>query len=135
LLTGCSALVLVACGGDQTEVERRTDTLPTIERSLATSLAARSDAVADLLDRGDNCGAAAEAARLRDDVTAAISSIPEVYVEDFSGLVNEIQAQIPPCEQPPVDDRKEDDEDDEDGDRGKGKKKDKGKGKKGGDDD
>lgn len=127
MLTACSALALAACGGEQKETEQRTETWPTIERSLATSLAARSDAVADLLDRGDNCGAAAEAARLRDEVTASIGSIPEVYVEDFSGLVNEIQAQIPPCESPPEDDRKED------GD-GDGRKKDK-KGKDRGDDD
>jgi hypothetical protein len=128
LLTACSAIALAACGGEEKGTERRTDTWPTIERSLATSLAARSDAVAGLLDRGDNCGAAAEAARLRDEVTASIGSIPEVYVEDFSGLVNEIQAQIPRCEPPPQDDRKEDKEDD-DGDRGKGKKKGKDKDK------
>lgn len=127
----CSAIALAACGGEENETERRTETWPTIERSLATSLAARSDAVADLLDRGDNCGAAAEAARLRDEVTASIGAIPQVYVEDFSGLVNEIQAQIPPCEPPPEDDRKEDEEEDDD-DRGKGKKK--GHKKKGGDD-
>lgn len=128
MLTACSALALGACGGEAKETERRTDTWPRIDRSLATSLAARSDAVANLLDRGDNCGAAAEAARLRDDVTASIGSIPDVYVEDFSGLVNEIQAQIPPCEQPPVDDRKEDEEGDDDG-KGKGKAKGKKKGK------
>jgi hypothetical protein len=123
LPTVCSAIALAACGGEEKETERRTETWPTIERSLATSLAARSDAVADLLDRGDNCGAAAEAARLRDEVTASIGAIPEVYVEDFSGLVNEIQAQIPPCEPPPEDDRKEDEDGDDDDDRGKGKKK------------
>jgi hypothetical protein len=127
LLTACSALALASCGGEQEEVDRRTDTWPTIEGSLASRLADRSDAVAGLLDRGDNCGAAEEAARLRADVTASIGSIPEIYVEDFSGLVNEIQAQIPPCERP--DDEKEDDE----GDRGKGKKK--GKHKKHGEDD
>ena len=127
----CSAIALAACGGEENETERRTETWPTIERSLATNLAVRSEAVADLLDRGDNCGAAAEAARLRDEVTGSISSIPQVYVEDFSGLVNEIQAQIPPCEPPPEDDRKEDEEEDDD-DRGKGKKK--GHKKKGGDD-
>jgi hypothetical protein len=129
LLTACSAIALAACGGQEKETERRTDTWPRIERSLAASLAARSDAVADRLDRGDNCGAAAEAARLRDEVTASIGSIPQVYVEDFSGLVNEIQAQIPPCEEPPVDDRKEDKEGDDDEDRGKGKEKGKKKGK------
>jgi hypothetical protein len=132
LLTACSAIALAACGGEEKETERRTDTWPTIERSLATSLAARSDAVAGLLDRGDNCGAAAEAARLRDEVTASIGSIPAVYAEDFSALVNEIQAQIPPCEPPPEDDRMEEEQGDDD--RGKGKKKGHKK-KEGGDDD
>ncbi|MGH3080555.1 MAG: hypothetical protein ACRDNH_05395 [Gaiellaceae bacterium] len=118
MLTACSALALASCGGDEKQVEQRTDTWPTIEQSLANRLADRSDAVAARLDSGDACGAAEEAAQLRAEVTAAIGSIPEVYIEDFSGLVNEIQAQIPPCEHP--DDRMEEDED------GKGK----GKGKK-----
>jgi hypothetical protein len=64
-------------------------------------LAVRSDEVARLLEGGDNCGAMAEGARLRDELNAAISRgvIPEVYLEDLSGLVNEIQAQIPVCEE------------------------------------
>lgn len=122
MLTACSALALAACGGDEKKTERRTDTWPRIERSLANSLAARSEAVADLIDRGDSCGAAGEAAKLRDEVTASIGEIPEVYVEDFSAAVNEIQAQLPPCEAPPVED-----EDDRDGGKGKGKKKGHGK--------
>jgi hypothetical protein len=117
LLTACSALALASCGDDEKQVEQRTDTWPTIEQSLANRLADRSDAVAARLDSGDACGAAEEAAQLRAEVTAAIGSIPEVYIEDFSGLVNEIQAQIPPCEHP--DDRMEEDEDG----KGKGKKK------------
>jgi hypothetical protein len=123
LLTACSALALASCSDDEKQVEQRTDTWPTIEQSLANRLADRSDAVAARLDSGDACGAAEEAAQLRAEVTAAIGSIPEVYIEDFSGLVNEIQAQIPPCEHP--DDRMEEDEDG----KGKGKKKKK-KGKK-----
>jgi hypothetical protein len=119
LLTACSALALASCGDDEKQVEQRTDTWPTIEQSLANRLADRSDAVAARLDSGDACGAAEEAAQLRAEVTAAIGSIPEVYIEDFSGLVNEIQAQIPPCEHP--DDRMEEDEDGKG--KGKGKKK------------
>ena len=95
MLTACSALALASCGGDGKEVEQRTDTWPTIERSPSQG-SRRSDAVAARLESGDACGAAEEAARLRAEVTASIGSIPEVYVEDFSGLVNElIQAQIP----------------------------------------
>jgi hypothetical protein len=42
----------------------------------------------------------AEGARLRDELSAAINGgvIPEIYLEDLSGVVNEIQALIPPCE-------------------------------------
>jgi hypothetical protein len=106
LLTACSALALASCGGDEPQAELRTETdtpPPTIKRDVAERLASRSDKVASLLDSGDACGAAEEAAALRNDLTAAIAEIPELYVEDLSGLVNEIQAQIPPCEPPPTD--------------------------------
>ena len=100
LLTACSAVALAGCGGDGQQVERRTDTTPRIERAVAERLAARSDKVANLLQGDDACGAAEEAARLRADLTASVGAIPELYLEDLSGLVNEIQAQIPPCERP-----------------------------------
>jgi hypothetical protein len=107
LLTACSALALASCGGDEPQAEPRTETetTPTIERAVAKRLASRSDKVASLLDSGDACGAAEEASGLRADLTAAISedAIPELYLEDLSGLVNEIQAQIPPCQPPPTD--------------------------------
>lgn len=119
MLTASSALALASCGGADQQVDRRTDTSPTIERAVAERLASRSDKVASLLDAGDACGAAEEAARLRAEVTASISAIPDVYVEDFSAVVNEIQAQMPPCEQPG----------DDDGNNGKGKGKNKGKDK------
>jgi hypothetical protein len=104
LLTACSAVALAGCGGGEKNVERRVDTTPRIQRALADQLASRSDNVASLLDSGDSCGAAAEAARLRAEVTASIGAIPDLYVEDLSGLVNEIQAQIPPCQEKPADD-------------------------------
>jgi hypothetical protein len=122
LLTGCSALVLTACGGDEKQVRQRSVSGPTIERSLAERLAARSESVARMLEKGDACAASQEAARLRADVTASIGSIPEIYVEDFSGLVNEIQAQIPPCIPPPIRREDENGDDDDDGKRKKDKK-------------
>jgi hypothetical protein len=114
LLTASSALALAGCGGDNATVER-TRPGPTIEQTTAEQLAARSDEVARLLEAGDNCEARAEGDRLRADVTAAINRrvIPEVYLEDLSGLVNEIYAQIPPCEReveappPPSSEQKE----------------------------
>jgi hypothetical protein len=100
LLTACSAFALAACGGEGTTVEERANPGPPIERGTAEQLAVRSDEVARLLEAGDNCGAMAEGARLRDELNTAIARgvIPEIYLEDLSGLVNEIQAQIPPCE-------------------------------------
>ena len=109
MLTACSALALAACGGGENEVERRTDTRPTIESGVAERLATRSDKVASLLSSGDACGAKQEAGRLRAELTTAIDdrAIPELYLEDLSGLINELVAQIPPCEvaqpQPPPD--------------------------------
>jgi hypothetical protein len=122
LLTACSALALAACGGDGSRVEERANPGPVIEHGAAEQLAVRSDEVARLLEAGDNCGAMAEGARLRDELNAAIARgvIPEIYLEDLSGVVNEIQAQIPTCDRepqvppPPKD-------------RGKDKDKDKGK--------
>lgn len=109
MLTACSALALAACGGGENEVERRTDTRPTIESAVAERLATHSDKVASLLSSGDACGAKQEAGRLRAELTTAIDDrvIPELYLEDLSGVVNELVAQIPPCEvaqpQPPPD--------------------------------
>jgi hypothetical protein len=116
LLTACSAVALAGCGGGEQNVERRVDTKPRIQRALADQLASRSDNVASLLESGDSCGAASEAARLRAEVTASIGAIPDLYVEDLSGLVNEIQAQIPPCQEKPADDE-------DDGKKGKKNKK------------
>jgi hypothetical protein len=105
LLTACSALTLAACGGGENEVERRTDTRPAIESAVAERLASRSDKVATLLDGGDACGAKDEASRLRAELTQAINdrAIPELYLEDLSGAVNELEAQLPVCAvvQPP----------------------------------
>jgi hypothetical protein len=124
LLTACSAVALAGCGGDG--VERRTETTPRIERALADRLAVRSDKVASLLESGDSCGAAEAAAGLRADLNASLAQIPELYLEDLSGLVNEIQAQIPPCEQPSG----EGDDADDDGGKTEHEKKQKRKKKK-----
>lgn len=103
LLTVFSVLALAACGGDGgQQVEQQTDTGPTIDRAVADGLATRSEEVASLLDAGDSCTAREEAELLRADLTQAINegAIPEPYLEDLSGLVNEIKAGIR-CEAPP----------------------------------
>ena len=103
LLTVCSVLALAACGGgDGQQVEEVTG--PPIDSAVAEGLAERSETVASLLDQGDNCAAQREAGLLRSDLNAAIEdqAIPELYLEDLSGLVNEIQTGIPACEPPPL---------------------------------
>jgi hypothetical protein len=97
LLTACSALLLAGCGGDDPQAQDRTLAGPTIKRAVADQLATRTDTIANLIDGGDACGK--EAARLRDELTRAINdgAIPELYIEDLSRLVNEIEAGIPVC--------------------------------------
>jgi hypothetical protein len=128
LLTACSALALAACGGEAQNVEQRVDPGPVIERNTAEALAVRSDEVARLIAGGDNCGAKAEGARLRDELNAAVARgvVPEVYVDGLTAAVTEIQARIPPCEEvvqvpPPPRDRGRGKDRKKDGD-GKGKK-------------
>jgi hypothetical protein len=131
-LTALSALALASCGGEDQQAERRTVTGPTIPAAVAERLASRSARVATLLDAGDACEAKQEAAALRADLTASIETIPEIYLEDLSGLVNEIDAQIPACpvvQPPPVETHGEDEDEDEGNGKGKGKGKDKGKDK------
>lgn len=81
-----------------------------------------SDEVAQQLEDGDACAAAQTALRLRDTLTEAINGgkVPEVYLEDLSGVVNEIEAQIPRCVNPAPPPESDEGEDE---DRGKGKKK------------
>lgn len=125
-LTACSgalAVALAGCGGNTTETNTEAPG-PTIERAVAEQLADLSDELASSLESGDSCAASQTAARLRESVTQAINDrkVPEVYLEDLSGLTNELEAQVPPCVEPPP----PSDEDDN-GDDKKKKKKDKDK--------
>jgi hypothetical protein len=131
LLTGCSAVVLAACGGeDGMETRAAPPPPPRIEASVAEPLAARSENVARFLESGDRCAAANEAALLEQEVIAAINNgaVPDLYLEDLGSVAHEIAAQVPACEPPS-------DEDEDDEGKGKGKGKDKRKKDKGGDDD
>ncbi|HEV2711740.1 MAG TPA: hypothetical protein VGU26_01480 [Gaiellaceae bacterium] len=136
MLTGCSAIALASCGGSaEQKATPPQPPKPRIAAGVASPLAARSDKVATLLEAGDACGAHREAAALRGELTQAINAdaIPELYLEDLSALVNEIQAQIPPCTQPPPGDEADHDEDKGKGEGKKRKKDKKHDGKKGDD--
>lgn len=117
-------VALAGCGGDKTETNAEAPG-PRIERAVAEQLADLSDELASSLESDDSCAASETAAQLRASVTQAINDgkVPDIYLEDLSGLANELEHQVPACGEPPP----PDDEDD-DGDDGK-KKKGKGKGK------
>lgn len=91
---------------------------PAIDRAVAQQLAARSDEVANHLDAADGCAARAALDRLRADLTGAINDgkIPELYLEDLSATVNELQAQAPPCRPSIPPPRKEPGDNDDGGD-------------------
>jgi hypothetical protein len=123
-LTACSgalAVALAGCGGTDEAAETEAQG-PRIESAIANELAAISEEIADRLESGDRCGAADSAARLRDGVTAAINDgkVPTAYLEDLSGLANELTFEVQPCAEPAA--PPEEDEDDDD-DESKGKKK------------
>ncbi|HEX2292289.1 MAG TPA: hypothetical protein VHH55_03185 [Gaiellaceae bacterium] len=118
-LTACSAAAAVAlagCGGDDGEARQET-VGPPIDGAVASRLADLSDEVASQLTAGDHCAARDAATELRAGVTEAIAEgqVPTAYLEELSGVVNEIEYAIPKCAPPseppppPSDDDEEDD--------------------------
>jgi hypothetical protein len=124
-LTACSCAVAVAvggCGGS-----KRAAPQPKLVRDLARRLEADAADVATKWDAGDCPGAAAAAARLRDDVLAAVnerrvpSALEEPLTSRAQDLASRIKCAAPPPPPPPPSEG--------DGhDHGKGKHKGKGKG-------
>jgi hypothetical protein len=111
-------VAVAGCGGSRTETNAEAPG-PKIERATAERLADLSDGLAGHLESGNSCAASQTAARLRAGVTQAIADgkVPDAYLEDLSGLANELEFQTPKCVEPPP--PSDDDED------GKGKKKEK----------
>ncbi len=138
------ALALDGCGGDRESVSPG----PRLPSALAEELAADADAVAQLLDAGDPCGAAGRAAGLQRRAIAALNRpgrVPEDLKEDLGVAVadrvdraqTECAAARPPPPPPPPtttaeqeDDEAKDAGDDDDGRGNNGRGRGKGKGKK-----
>lgn len=124
----CIAVVLAAagCGGGERSAET-TAPRPTLPRSVADDLAARSDAIADALDAGDVCTAAVRADELKDATIAAINNgqVPSEFQEDLQARANELVNTVN-CPPPPTTTEETDDQ-------GEGKGRDRGKDKKKGD--
>lgn len=125
-----AALAAGGCGGG----ERSADTTaprPTLPRTVAEDLAARSDAIADALDAGDVCTAAVRADELQDATVTAINNgqVPQEFQEDLQARANELVNAVN-CPPPPTTTEEKEEENGE----GKGRGKKKGNEKKGGDD-
>ena len=95
----CAAvLCLSACGGGGRHATRP----PTLPRSLAATLAARTDAVAAALAAGDSCRAATLARRLQQETIASINHgrVAAPLQEPLSGAVNDLVGRVV-CIRPP----------------------------------
>jgi hypothetical protein len=99
-----AALCLSACGSDGGKGAAPPPTLP---RAVASSLAARSDAVADALAAGNSCEAATMATQLQQETIAAINSgrVAGALLEPLSTGVNDLAARVK-CVPPPQQDEK-----------------------------
>jgi hypothetical protein len=117
------ALYLGGCGGG---AEHKAAPPPRLPHPLASSLAVRSDAVADALAAGDSCRAAALATQLQRETIAAINRgrVPSTFQEPLSASVNELVSRVR-CVPPPAPPTTEEPE----AGRGKHKDEDKHKGK------
>jgi hypothetical protein len=93
-----AALFLSACGG-----AKQPPPPPTFSRSLASSLAARSDAVANALAAGDSCRALSLAKVLQQRTIAAINQgrVSTELQEQLSSAVNALVARVK-CVPPPT---------------------------------
>jgi hypothetical protein len=125
------ALATTGCGGGGRSAETTTPR-PTLPRTVAEDLAARSDAVADALDAGDVCTAAVRADELSDATVAAINNgqVPQEFQEDLQARANELVNAVNCPARPTTTEENE-----EETGQGKGRGKKKGHGKKGNDDD
>ena len=107
-LFALALLVLVVAGGCGSTTRPRAQQ-PKLPALVAEQLAARSDKVAEALDRGDSCTALDEARRLQRDTVAAINAgrVPGPYQEQLGSSVADLVERItcvPPA--PPPEEQK-----------------------------
>lgn len=91
-------LCLSACGG-----AKQSAPPPTLSPSVASSLAAQSDAVASALAAGDSCRASTLAQRLQRQTIGAINSgrVAPALQEQLSSAVNQLVVRVH-CVPPPA---------------------------------
>jgi DNA repair exonuclease SbcCD ATPase subunit len=98
-LAATGALVALAgCGGGG---DARPEE-PRLPRAVAERLAQESEAIADMLDAGDTCGAAEQADVLEDAVEEAIGNgdVPEAFQAELLETARQLQNDVN-CPQPP----------------------------------
>jgi hypothetical protein len=96
------AIALAGCGHSTNTSAQK----PALPRAVANDLAAKSDQIADALDSGDVCGAAALADRLKDAVDAAVSSgrVPAAFQDELKQTATDLQNEVN-CEEQKQDDK------------------------------
>jgi hypothetical protein len=87
-----AAAVAGGCGSGEPGAETTRPPQPTLPRTVADDLAARSEAIADALDAGDVCTAAVRADELRTATIEAINNgdVPAAFQEDLQARANEL---------------------------------------------
>jgi hypothetical protein len=95
-----AVLLLPACGS-QSRVQSRP--APRLPRTVATKLAARSDALASALRTGDGCAAKIQMHGLERQTRLAISSgrIPAPFRTRLLAAVGDLAGRMPSCVPPP----------------------------------
>jgi hypothetical protein len=98
-LTG-AVLALAACGGNGGDAAPDEPGLPS---GLAERLAKESEAVADKLDAGDQCGAAEQADVVEDAVEQAIAegNVPDPFQAELTAAAKKLQNDVNCPQQPP----------------------------------
>jgi hypothetical protein len=95
-----AVLALAACGGNGGDAAPDEPGLPP---GLAERLAKESEAVADKLDAGDQCGAAEQADVLEDAVEQAIAegNVPDPFQAELTAAAKKLQNDVNCPQQPP----------------------------------
>src|SRR5262245_53589240 len=94
-----AGLVLVGCGGEKQAAPRA----PKLPRDVARSLAAKSDALAVSLERGDSCTGAKKTLPSERSAREAVSAgrIPPAFRRPLLSVVDRLGAGKPICAPPP----------------------------------
>lgn len=98
---------LVVAGGGCAGARERVVSPPRLPQRLAAELAVQADAVAASLERGDVCGASAQARALKSRVLREAGRVPLVFRGELVRSAADLATTVPPCPPPPAPAEKE----------------------------